>query len=87
MIKILSYSLISTVLILSGCGGGGGGASFTGKQGVPVVSCNSVNPSYITLQSGDTLVKQMDNTRLEIIHSQNGDKKVCVKSGAAMINR
>jgi len=71
------------------------------RSRIYVVNCdntNSVNstndcgnadiPDYYTcIKSNDTLVKETDNTTVEIVHNSNGTKKVCVKSGGAYLLR
>ena len=66
---------------------------------VEVVNCdgtgsgNETNDclNYTCIKEGDTLISNNDNTLLEIIHSSNNTKKVCVKNtvplGSATIIR
>jgi hypothetical protein len=43
--------------------------------------------TYITMQSGDVLVRSEDNTTVATYHDQNGIKKVCRISGSAYLIR
>ena len=60
------------------------------KQKIPInVNCTTpatIN-SYISLYSGDVLVKVEDNTTIETYHNTDGTKKVCLVSGNAYISR
>ena len=71
-------------------------ASFTNKssnnapQRIAVdVNCSTpaIIEDYITLESNDTLSKELNNTSVIIYHDTNGIKKVCLKSGKAAIIR
>lgn len=82
------YLIISSIvlaLLLSACGGGGGtGDSGSSSTQIQVVDCdtNTTTP----LLSGDTLVQETDDTTVTITDT-NGDKEVCVDTGAAHIVR
>lgn len=85
---IISISVIT--LFFSACGGGGG--SFSNAQEKVDINVTCVdNPSaanidsYITIQSGDTLIKEEDNTSVSIYHDLNDIKKVCLVSGSAYL--
>ena len=86
---ILNTTLIA--LLLSACGGGGGGssdASFdSGNTKISIVNCDTTNPVYTDIVSGDLLVKDDDNTEVTIIHDNNGNKKVCITIGSAHLLR
>lgn len=43
--------------------------------------------TYITMLSGDVLVRSEDNTTVATYHDQNGIKKVCRISGSAYLIR
>jgi len=80
-----------TAAIFLGCSGGGGDASFSTGQTIVPVDVNCTTPAtlatYITLQSGDAIVKDENATVVKIYHDTNGTKKVCLDSGAAHIVR
>ena len=93
---------IALALLLSACGGGGGGGTAIGggSTQVKIIDCNNSNsaiatndcgdaliPDYYTcIQDLDTLVKEDDNTTVEIMHS-GSERKVCTVSGAAHLLR
>ena len=63
------------------------------KESIPL-SAKCSTPAYQVLQSGDivskpeTLHEQSSTApEIEIIHTENGLKKVCIKSGTAIILR
>ena len=90
---ILSLSIIT--LLFSACGGGGGSdASFSNaEQKIDINETCITTPTssdisnYITLESGDTIIKDADNTVISTYHDVNGTKKVCLVSGSAYILR
>jgi hypothetical protein len=84
---ILSLGVVCASFAFHGCGGGGSAAFESKSAGIPIVACNSASPVYTVLQSGDTIVEQTSNTKVELVHDQNGNKQVCVLQGAAVINR
>ena len=43
--------------------------------------------NYITLKSGDQIIKDEEDSNITILHDENGIKKVCIESGKAHINR
>ena len=43
--------------------------------------------SYISLNSGDQIVKEKEGTKISIFHNENDVKKVCLDRGKAYINR
>jgi len=90
---------LSTLLAIAftACGGGGGGgdnANFSNaEQKIAIdVNCSTqvtttlIN-SYITMLSGDVLVRAENNTTVETYHDINGTKKVCRVSGSAYLIR
>ena len=91
-IKIATLSLL-TLLTLSftACGGGSDDASFANSETMIDIDVNCTTPAtistYITLHSGDAVVKDDDNTTISIYHDVNGTKKVCLESGSAHIIR
>ena len=100
-IKILLT--ITTIIIgFSACGGGSGDTTFGSATGsgdttlgsgeiiIPIdVNCTTpaTIATYIPLQSGDTIIKEDDNTSVNIYHDLDGTKKVCLDSGKAHILR
>jgi len=42
---------------------------------------------YITLKSGDRIVKDDEGTKVSILHDENSVKKICLNSGKAHIVR
>ena len=93
----LIISSISLALLLSGCGGGGGTAEGDGRTtsgggtasggggstNIKVADCYT----YTTLYTGDTLVKETDDTIVTIRDNANDTQDVCVNQGAAHILR
>lgn len=89
IITVVVFLVIS--ISFSACGGGGGSSSFEGGQTIIQIDVNCTTPAtintYIPLQSGDTIVKNDDNSSIEIYHDVDGIKKVCIVSGSAQIVR
>ena len=81
----LIISSISLALLLSACGGGDAVDSANGSTSISIVMCdtNTTTP----LQSGDTIVKDTDNTTLTITDIDQTSKTVCVDAGSAHIVR
>ena len=92
--------LVVTAMVLSACGGGGGGGTTTTPTGttptphtesntIAIVSCgtDSAIASYTPAQSGDVIEKDQENTDIQIYHSQENEKFVCVQNGKAHIVR
>jgi ABC-type methionine transport system permease subunit len=94
-LNILTLTVVViSALLLSACGGGGGGdASFSNGTTIVQVDVNCTGATvaaiatYISLNSGDTVVKNDNNTSIKIYHDVNGTKKVCLVSGSAHIVR
>ena len=89
-LKILTITL--GFLFILGCSEGGDASFKNGAIIVPItVNCIGASvadiATYTPLQSGDTLVKDDDNTSVKIYHDVNGIKKVCLVSGSAHILR
>lgn len=78
----LLISLISLALLLSACGSGGDGIQ---SVTISIVNCdtNTTTP----LLSGDTLIKEDDNTTVTIVDVDSVSKTVCVNTGSAHISR
>ena len=53
------------------------------------VNCTSPDTisNYITLKSGDQLIKDEKDSNITILHDQEGVKKVCLESGKVHIRR
>lgn len=91
-IKIMIVTLLSTIAFTA-CGGGDN-ASFSNSETliditIPCETTPDSNDisSYITLNSGDVIVKDTNDTKISIYHDVNGTKKVCLTSGSAHIIR
>ena len=91
MKKIILYTLLA--LVLSACKS----TSSDTKESITLSKCNDTDntTNYQVLQSGDTVSKpetlHNDTTtsepEVEIFHTEDGMKKVCIKSGTAVILR
>lgn len=85
-----TISIISTAFIFNACGGSDE-ASFKESNTIVPINITCTTPAtidtYIELQSNDTIVKNQENTKVEIYHDVNGLKKVCLVSGSASIVR
>ena len=88
MKKIILYTLLA--LVLSACNS----TSSDTKESIALSKCTGDTSSYQVLQSGDTISKPEtlhdDSTiepEVEIFHTEDGMKKVCIKSGTAVILR
>jgi len=81
----LILNSISLALLLSACGTGDMSEDTNTGDNVKVVvtACNT----YTIIQSGDTLVKDSDNTSIITVFNSDGLKKVCVQTGSAHILR
>jgi len=96
---IYTIHAIIIVLFLNSCGSSDTqeGGAFTLPNTVIVINCDGTGTglndciNYTCLNNNDTLVSNNDDTLLEIIHTSNGNKKVCVKltvpAGSAHIQR
>jgi hypothetical protein len=90
MIKVAMLSLLT--LGFSACGGGSD-ASFENSEtmidiNIPCQTTPTTTDisNYITLNSGDVVVKE-GNATVSIYHDINGTKKICLESGNAHIIR
>ncbi len=94
-IKIASLSLLTlATLSFTACGGGSDDASFANSETLIdiTIPCQTTPTTtdianYITVSSGDVIVKDDDNTTISIYHDINNTKKVCLVSGLAHIIR
>lgn len=92
MKKIILYTLLA--LVLSACNS----TSSDTKESIALTApCNTTDDTtnYQVLQSGDIVSKPetlhndatSNEPEIEIIHTEDGMKKVCLKSGTAVILR
>lgn len=87
-------NIVFIVAILSSCGSSDTQEGDNIIKRV-VINCDLSNgligvndcSGYTCLNINDTLVSNTNDTLLEIIHTSNNDKKVCVKQGSAHILR
>jgi len=82
MKNIYILMVITIALLFSACGDGDGRFE-TGDTKIDVTVC----PIIIAVDNNDLLVKNEDNTTIQVIHDANGSKQVCVLSGSAHIIR
>jgi len=91
MKNIISITIFIFVTIGFTACGSGGDASFKNGETIIPIDVNCTTPAtiatYIPLQSGDAIVKEEDNTTVNIYHDLDGTKKVCLDSGKAHILR
>lgn len=93
-IQIITLLLI-TAVGFSACGGGGGSdAHFSNAENKEDINIDcKTNPTstdisnYITINSGDSIVKVDSNAIISIYHDINNVKKVCRVSGESYILR
>ena len=91
MKKIILYTLLA--LVLSACNS----TSSDTKESIALTKCNNTDDTtnYQVLQSGDIVSKPetlhddatSSEPEVEIFHTEDGMKKVCIKSGTAVILR
>lgn len=85
------YKLIMiTILGLGfyGCGEDGGSDASFESTGSTIIGCSDttdIPDGYTSLSSGDTIVKDSDDTEVVIYHDSDGNKKICVSTGSAYI--
>lgn len=98
MNKILSIILPIIVAIgFTACGGGGGGDSSFKQSTIDIiVACTTVSPAnptsadiatYQEVFSGDSIVKDVDSTKVQIHTPVGANSRVCLESGSAHIVR
>ena len=92
--KIIQNLLLGLIAIsFISCGGGGN--TIEGFNGNSYEEINIEKyctlpdkiDEYIMLKSGDQIVKDVEGTKISILHDENNVKKVCLNSGTAHINR
>lgn len=79
----LIISSLSLALFLSACGSGSDGT--TNPSNVQVVNCDTNTTT--TIYTGNTLVKEDNNTTVTITDIDSSSKTVCVNTGSAHIVR
>lgn len=80
MKNIYKLTIIALItLLFSACGNEGDGKFDTGNSKIIISNCET----YTTVQAGDLLVKDDDNTSIKIIHNIDDSKEVCVLTGSA----
>ena len=83
-LKNILLTIIFTMTLI-GCGGGGY-ISSEGDTETAIVMCNTTNPVWTTLSSGD-IVSTTANSQLMFDHDSNNNKQVCVVSGSATVTK
>lgn len=90
---ITTISSTITMLIFTGCGDGNNiiegfeGNSYEEINLTKLCTTPDTIEEYMTLESGDQIVKDEEGTQVTLLHDENGVKKICLQSGAAHINR
>jgi len=88
---IIQIALSFLLAISFSACGGGSDASFENSETMIPIDVNCTTPAtiatYITVNSGDAIVKEEENTTISIYHDINGTKKICLESGKAYIIR
>jgi len=92
-IKIALGAIFASMLFTA-CGGGGDSASFENSETIIPISIACVTDpdamdisNYITLNSGDVIIKDNDGAEVSIYHDVDGLKKVCLVTPSAHILR
>jgi hypothetical protein len=96
--KLTDNRIVGTIIItvitigFTACGGTNDIEGFEGNSYEEInisKSCTSPDKvdDYISLKSGDQIVKDSEGTQISILHDENSVKKICLKSGTAHINR
>lgn len=88
--KKFNYIFVIAIAFFINACGGDGSSAFTQETIDINVSCvtspsSSDIDTYLTLESGDSIVKDEDGTVVSTYHNSDGDKKVCLNSGKAHI--
>ncbi len=76
-------------LMLSSCGGGSTTWGIDQDAGKSIPVCNGdidSTTNAITVKAGQKVKKVINPTIVRIWHYQNGEKKICVVQGKAVIN-
>lgn len=99
IVKNISYKAkigILSIFVIAGftaCGSGDSASFENSETLIPIdINCttspNTTDISnYITLNSGDVIVKDNDGAEISIYHDINGTKKVCLETPSAHIVR
>jgi len=91
--KIVTTIKMTIITIgFTACGGGNNVEGFNGNSYEEinidkVCATPDTVDEYITLKSGDQIVKDNEGTEISILHDENNVKKICLNSGTAHINR
>jgi len=91
IVSIITFTFIT--MGFNACGNGGDASFKDGLIKIPVTIECVQSPTttdidtYISLQGGDTIVKDEDNTTISTYHDTDGVKKICLVSGSAHIVR
>lgn len=78
-----------TALLLTACGGDNANSETIIPISIACITTPSANDiaNYITLNSGDVIVKESDDAEVSIYHDSDGVKKVCLVTPSARIVR
>ena len=88
--------IIITPMVFIACGGGGGDSSYSNEEIDITVTCLTTSPAapnsteiatYQELFSGDKIVKDTDDTIIQLYTPLNENSRVCIESGLAHIIR
>ena len=79
MKSIYIIMVITLALLFSACSDGDGLYETSSSSKVAITTCET----YTTIQAGDILVKEDDNTTVKIVHDANGSKTICTLTGTA----
>lgn len=92
--KIVAVSLsVFASISFTACGGDDHGSFKNSEELIPITTNCAANPTaldisgYITLYSGDVIVKDSNGSQISIYHDSNGVKKVCIVTPSAHIIR
>ncbi len=98
MRNILQTALLSVFLLgLIACGGGGTAPVVDSDTNTTIsiaidkdcIADHTIEAiaTYVVLQSGDTIVRDETHTKIEMYHSDDDTKVVCIVNGSAHIVR